>query len=121
MNSFVHIRRIYDEFETSNSFFPCISVHIRRGDKQNVNMDNIAATPTIDYVNKVVALSASLSRKRSILLLADEDPVALEFISLVDGRFPVFRLNTSESRYAEHEISNKKGILILCNELSSGT
>lgn len=82
---------------SNNSFFPCISVHIRRGDKAT----EAPNTPVERYVGKVVQLTKEYPQQWSVLLLSDDDYVGSEFITQMKEQLEdvkVLKVNASQSR-----------------------
>lgn len=95
----MNIRASYTFLETTskNSFFPCISVHIRRGDKST----EVANTPVERYVNRVVELTKEYPQQWTVLLLSDEERVGSEFMSQTKDQLKnveVLKVNASQSR-----------------------
>lgn len=65
---------------SGHTLYPCISVHIRRGDKS----EEADPTNTTIYVSEVRKfVSSHAVRNWTILLLTDEVPVSLEFMKLL--------------------------------------
>lgn len=78
---------------SNHSFYPCISVHIRRGDKEAEAIPK----PTEAYVAAVQKINSTFPGNWSVLLLTDDLNVPNEFKWMLEG-FPVYITNTSTHR-----------------------
>jgi hypothetical protein len=88
----------YLEKISDRSFYPCISVHVRRGDKSL----EVEPTPIGEYVDTVRKIADAFNGKWSILLLTDDNAVKKEFIDQLSNQFPIYEVNTSATRYIKN-------------------
>lgn len=94
--TFRHIQSTYNYYDikANHSLFPCMSAHIRRGDK----LAEAPPIPTQSYVETIFNLSTLYAGDWSVFVLSDDPFASAQFAEEVSKKFPVYFSNTTAMR-----------------------